>query len=269
MYYQRLAAVGGPAQAPTIVCEGGLAASRSYWAPFQQAVKGVASSVVYDRSGLGRSAPAAGSRRLAALARDLNDLLDHLGPGPFVLVGHSWGGPLVRLAAAERPDRIAGLMLVDPTDEACPLLLQPSTRRQERLGQYLSAALARLGLLGFAYRSLTAALPADAAADMRAEGYSLRALRTRARELEDIEGDLRSLLAGPPPLPDIPLTVVSAGRTSIGMPRRVRAQATASQLHRARQSPRGRHVVIPHADHMVPVTAPTELAEEATRLLGR
>ncbi|WP_406222456.1 hypothetical protein [Streptomyces decoyicus] len=51
------------------------------------------------------------------------------------------------------------------------------------------------------------------------------------------------------------------------MPRQVRGQATASHLYRAQQSSRGRHVVLPEADHMTPVTAPTALADEIVRML--
>ncbi|MFJ9407581.1 hypothetical protein [Streptomyces sp. NPDC101393] len=61
--------------------------------------------------------------------------------------------------------------------------------------------------------------------------------------------------------------MVSAGRPSVGMPRRVRAQATAAHLHRAPQSSHGRHVVVPEADHMLPVTGASALAEEIVRLL--
>ncbi|WP_432150899.1 alpha/beta fold hydrolase [Streptomyces sp. bgisy029] len=276
LYYQRLA---GPPTAPTVVFEGGLAAGRSYWAPVQAALAEVAPTVVYDRSGLGRSpaAPAGVSRRLPALADDLGDLLDHLdglgGPGraqgPYVLVGHSWGGPLVRLAAAARPARVAGLVLVDPSDEACELLFRPSMRRVERVGQVATVLLARLGLLGRAYRSLTAALPPDAAADMRAEGYTVAMTRTRGRELEDAAGDLRALLESPPGLAGLPVTVVSAGRVSPGMPKAVRERATVSHAYRARQSPHGRHVVLPDADHMVLTTSAAELAEEIRRSVLR
>ena len=73
-------------------------------------------AVVYDRSGLGRSPADPKSRTLHRLA---SDLLDHLGHGPFVLVAHSWGGPIVRVAAAASPGRVAGLVLVDQTDEGC------------------------------------------------------------------------------------------------------------------------------------------------------
>ncbi|MER6193036.1 alpha/beta hydrolase [Streptomyces cyaneofuscatus] len=268
LYYQRLAGPAGAESVPTVVFEGGLAAGRSYWAPVQAALADVAPTVVYDRSGLGRSpaAPAGVSRRLPALSDDLGDLLDHLGPaGPYVLVGHSWGGPLVRLAAAARPARVAGLVLVDPSDEACELLFRPAMRRAERVGQLATVALARLGLLGRAYRSLTAALPPDAAADMRAEGYTVAMTRTRGRELEDAAGDLRALLENPPGLAGLPVTVVSAGRVSPGMPKAVRERATVSHAYRARQSPHGRHVVLPEADHMVLTTSAAELAEEVRR----
>ncbi|WP_327217598.1 alpha/beta hydrolase [Streptomyces cyaneofuscatus] len=244
LYYQRLAGPAGAESVPTVVFEGGLAAGRSYWAPVQAALADVAPTVVYDRSGLGRSpaAPAGVSRRLPALSDDLGDLLDHLGPaGPYVLVGHSWGGPLVRLAAAARPARVAGLVLVDPSDEACELLFRPAMRRAERVGQLATVALARLGLLGRAYRSLTAALPEDAA------------------------GDLRALRENPPGLAGLPVTVVSAGRVSPGMPKAVRERATVSHAYRARQSPHGRHVVLLEADHMVLTTSAAELAEEVRR----
>ncbi|XQE79034.1 alpha/beta fold hydrolase [Streptomyces microflavus] len=270
LYYQRLAGPAAAETVPTVVFEGGLAAGRSYWAPVQAALTDVAPTVVYDRSGLGRSpaAPAGVSRRLHTLAEDLGDLLDHLGPeGPYVLVGHSWGGPLVRLAAASRPARVAGLVLVDPSDEACDLLFQPSMRRAERVGQLATVLMARLGLLGRAYRSLTAALPPDAAADMRAEGYTVAMTRTRGRELEDAAGDLRALLENPPGLAGLPVTVVSAGRTSVGMPESVRERATVSHPFRARQSPHGRHVVLSEADHMVLTASAAELAEEVRRLV--
>ncbi|MDX3591149.1 alpha/beta hydrolase [Streptomyces sp. ID03-2B] len=272
LYYQWLPGPAGADGRPTVVFEGGLAAGRSSWAGAQAGLAEVAPTVVYDRSGLGRSpaAPAGVSRRLDALADDLGDLLDHLervGPGgPFLLVGHSWGGPLVRLAAAAQPARVAGLVLVDPTDESCDLLFRPSMRRTERIGQLATVALARLGLLGRAYRSLTAALPPDAAADMRAEGYTVAMTRTRGRELEDTAGDLRALLENPPGLAGLPVTVVSAGRVSPGMPQSVRDRATASHAYRARQSPHGRHVVLPEADHMALTTSTAELAEEIRRL---
>ncbi|MGW0594332.1 alpha/beta fold hydrolase [Streptosporangium sp. NPDC002607] len=71
------------------------------------------------------------------------------GQGPFILVGHSAGGPIIRLAAAGRADRIAGLVLVDPTD----VLFAPAFRRLERTVIRANVLLARTRLLAWAYRT--------------------------------------------------------------------------------------------------------------------
>ncbi|MFE0026169.1 alpha/beta fold hydrolase [Amycolatopsis sp. NPDC059021] len=266
LFFMRLP--GPPdARVPTVVFEGGLAASRSYWAPVQAAVAEWAPAVVYDRSGLGRSAPDPRPRPVGRLAADLGELLDHLGPGPFVLAGHSWGGPIVRLAAGARPGRIAGLVLVDPSDESCDLLFRPALRRAEKIGQVVSSTLARAGLLGFAYRGLLAALPEDARRDMRAEGFTVGTLRTRAAELASVVPDLLALRENPPELPGIPVTVISGALTSPGMGGRVRDAATASHEYRATRSARGRHVHARESGHMVPATEPGLIAAEIRRLV--
>ena len=48
-------------------------------------------------------------------AADLLAVIDAVDPGtPWLLAGHSMGGAVSLLAAAARPDRVAGLVLVDP-----------------------------------------------------------------------------------------------------------------------------------------------------------
>ncbi|MDA3649878.1 alpha/beta hydrolase [Saccharopolyspora indica] len=257
----------GAPDAPTVVFESGLAASRSYWAPAQVAVADRAPTVVYDRSGLGRSAPDGHPRTLQRLAADLGDLLDHLGPGPFVLVGHSWGGPIVRIAAAANPARIAGLVLLDHTDEACDLFFHPSVRRAEKIGQAISSLLARLGLLAFAHRDLLAPLPDDAKAEMRAEGFTVGTIRTRAAELASVVADMTALRDDPLDPLDVPVTVISAGRTSTGMNARIRAALNASHEHRAEQHRLGRHVYAPNSGHLVPTGDPELVAAEIHRML--
>jgi pimeloyl-ACP methyl ester carboxylesterase len=51
-------------------------------------------------------------------AVDLDALLTASGePGPYVLVGHSLGGPIVRLYAGAHPTQVAGIVLVDALSE--------------------------------------------------------------------------------------------------------------------------------------------------------
>jgi pimeloyl-ACP methyl ester carboxylesterase len=47
-------------------------------------------------------------------------------PGPYVLVGHSWGGLIARLFASMYPDEVAGLVLVDSASEFLKSSLTPA-----------------------------------------------------------------------------------------------------------------------------------------------
>ena len=47
-------------------------------------------------------------------------------PGPYILVGHSWGGLIARLFASTYPDQVSGLVLVDPASEFLKSSLTPA-----------------------------------------------------------------------------------------------------------------------------------------------
>src|SRR4029079_11482376 len=85
-----------------------------------------------------------------ALANDLHTLLERAGvPGPYILVGHSSGGPYVRVFAARYPDEIAGMVLLDaqPPDAFTALPAYPGFYATFRTVATLSPSLARIGLL--------------------------------------------------------------------------------------------------------------------------
>jgi pimeloyl-ACP methyl ester carboxylesterase len=51
------------------------------------------------------------------VAADLHTLLDRAGEdGPFVLAGHSTGGSYAMTYAAQYPEQVAGMVLLDPSD---------------------------------------------------------------------------------------------------------------------------------------------------------
>lgn len=266
LFYQDLP---GPAEssAPVVVFESGLAASRSFWGLVQPRVAQWARAVVYDRSGLGRSPPAPRARTLGRMAADLNDLLDHLGPGPFVLLAHSGGGPIVRAAAAARSERIAGLVLVDPSDEASPIVFEKSFVRLEKAAHAMSWLLARVGLLQACYRKSVAPLPPDVREDLRREGFTMGVIRTRGSELAGLREAMEAFRKHPPVLSDIPVTVISGALTDFGMSQRIRDGANAAHRHRAAQSPQGRYVIAERSGHAVLLTEPDLVADEIRRLL--
>lgn len=258
----------GPAEGggATVVFEAGAAATRSSWALVQPLAGRFGRAVVYDRSGLGASPADPGGRDLDRMAADLVDVLDHFGDGPFVLVGHSAGGPLVRLAASRRPAAVAGLVLVDPTDEAADILFGRAFRRAERVMIAVNGALARVGALGLFFRWMVRAVPADVRADLEREAFAPGIIRTQADQCRTYLDDLARWRDHPPALGDIPVTVVSGGRPGDGMNTRIRAIANASHAHRAALSPSGRHIVAHESGHYVPITEPELLVAEIRRL---
>jgi pimeloyl-ACP methyl ester carboxylesterase len=251
---------------PVVVFEAGMGMSRNTWGALVPAVAYRTTAVVYDRSGLGRSPADPGRRDLARLTDDLLDLLDHLGPGPFVLVGHSWGGPIVRNAAAQIPDRIAGLVLVDQTDEGCDLFFSKGNERQLRWAPRFMPVLARLGVLRMFSRKLAAQLPEPWASGLRAEDGTPAAVKEQLAELRASTDDLRRLRDEPLDLPDVPVSIISGTRTGF-LERGLRGELVAAHRARADALPQGRHVTADQSSHYVPFTDPDLVVAEILRIV--
>jgi pimeloyl-ACP methyl ester carboxylesterase len=99
---------------PTVVLEAGAGLSRATWDPVWARLAQMTRVVRYDRAGLGASEAAPLPRTFQAMVADLHRLLAHAGiPGPYVLVGHSLGGLLVRLFAYQHPTAVAGMVMID------------------------------------------------------------------------------------------------------------------------------------------------------------
>ena len=102
----------------TIVFESGAGASLEAWIRVQPSVSKFAKTISYDRAGNGLSHRGEAPRDGLRIASELHTALQKAGATPpYILVGHSLGGPYVRLFAALYPDEVAALVLVDPTQE--------------------------------------------------------------------------------------------------------------------------------------------------------
>ena len=103
---------------PTVVVENGLGDFSFDWILVQDRVSRFTRICTYDRAGYAWSDPGPKPRTFSQLNLELRDALSKLGEqGPFLLVGHSYGGPVVRNFAAAYPHDVAGMVLVDAAFE--------------------------------------------------------------------------------------------------------------------------------------------------------
>jgi pimeloyl-ACP methyl ester carboxylesterase len=122
----------GEAGAPTVVMDSGLGGTVLDWQLVQPEVAKFARVCTYDRGGMGWSDPGAQPRTSRQITKELQTLLSDAGVrGPYVLVGHSFGGTNMQVYASRYPDEVAGMVLVDSAleDEEAVILtksLQPS-----------------------------------------------------------------------------------------------------------------------------------------------
>lgn len=178
----------------TVVLISGFGADSTAWSSIEPAVSGNARVCSYDRPGTGTSDAPTSTATFASQARDLHRLLVEVGePGPYIVVGHSFGGAAAVTFASEFKDDVSGLVLVDASPATWPSVLCavtadgsqgaemlldmcanafPAAGNPERLDVRAAfAAVAEITTLGSLPTAvITAAerdLPADLAADER------------------------------------------------------------------------------------------------------
>jgi pimeloyl-ACP methyl ester carboxylesterase len=103
---------------PTVLLESGLGDPSVIWALVQPAVSTFTRVCSYDRGGYAWSEPGARPRTFSQIALELHTALDRLHvTSPYVLVGQSYGGLLVRGFAAQYRSEVVGMVLVDAVHE--------------------------------------------------------------------------------------------------------------------------------------------------------
>jgi pimeloyl-ACP methyl ester carboxylesterase len=99
---------------PTVILEAGNGDFSVEWSLVQPGVSKFARVCSYDRGGDGWSELGPHPRTFRQIVYELHTLLDKAGvKSPFVLVGHSYGGALVRLYASTYPEQVVGMVLVE------------------------------------------------------------------------------------------------------------------------------------------------------------
>ncbi len=258
------------AGSPTVILEAGGLGGADQWRAVQPPLAALTRTCAYDRLGVGFSARARGERDGARLADELHQLLARAGEKPpYLMVGHSVGGRVVRLYAAAHPDEVRGLVLVDSPPDGL-LASLPRTAARMRRAARLGRVLVRLGFLRLAD-------------PFHLDGTPAFALTYRGAFFDTVDGILdawartdEELLAAPPP-PDLPTVVITHGRpgdfAGPDMIDPAEAEAAervwqAGERALAARSTRGRLVVAERSGHAVPLEQPELIIEAVRNLLA-
>ena len=143
---------------PTVIFEAGIAATNLNWYHIQETVSRFTGTASYDRSGLGWSSPSRTARTPGNIVEELHAMLHSAGiKPPYILVGHSFGGLVMRRYAQVYPEDVVSVLLVDPMrcEEWPPL--NPGKQAEIDRGKKLSGfavPIARFGLARLAITSL-------------------------------------------------------------------------------------------------------------------
>ncbi|MCI0348227.1 MAG: alpha/beta hydrolase [Acidobacteriales bacterium] len=277
---------------PVVVLDSGIAASSLSWVGIQAALSQCTTVCSYDRAGFAWSGSSPGPRTPHVLARELHAMLTNANlQSPYVLVGHSFGGLIVRAFAAQFPGDTAGLVLVDALSHR--EWLQPTDQQKRmlqggvlfsRIGVVLAAfgvvrlCLALLAggsrkapqavLKGFG-KGATALvtrivgevtkLPREVLPAIRAHWSRPKSFATMARYLAALPASSAEF-SDARPLPDVPLIVLSA---------QCAGQPLEAQKELASLSSQGEHRMIPDCGHWVHLDRPDAVIQAVKEVLER
>jgi pimeloyl-ACP methyl ester carboxylesterase len=228
---------------PAVVLVGGLGDALDTWTQITPSVAQFSTVVAYSRGGLGRSEPGPSHHTAKDSVIELHALLTRLNvKPPYVLVGGSYGGILVRLYTSLYRDDVAGLVFVDASHEE-------QVQRYGRLDpQYPEQFRA----------SFEEKIRKDKGAEVDEDRESMRIQAAGAVE-------------GMKPLPDLPIAVLTSMKVNPS-PQYVNQTAQGYEAWRAmhdewfRRSGNGLHIVTARSGHHIQDDEP-QLVIEAIRFV--
>jgi pimeloyl-ACP methyl ester carboxylesterase len=281
----------------TVILDIGTGLARE-WQLVQPEVAKVTRVCSYDRAGSGWSEPGPEPRTSTQIATELKALLDAAGEqGPYILVGHSIAGLHARAFAGKFPQDVAGMVLVDGASEEDAHLQLPEAvqKRQDRQAM-VNTILTPIGI----HLGIERLLVAGGWADRRKilePNWNVDAFRLspeaveelfyfdrRASHRRELESENALFYESARQIPargavgDKPLIVLTAGKPVpvpfLHDPLITKPEEGAKvwidelQVALVRLSTRGRQIIVPDSDHMIPFERPDAVVSAIREVLA-
>ena len=280
---------------PAVIMDAALGGSSISWTLVQPEISKLTRVCSYDRAGFGWSDAGPMPRTAARVAAELRTLLTKADvPPPYILVGHSFGGLVMRVFAARYRADVAALILVDPAhpedwvtpapkerlkiERGIRLCRVGSSAARSGLARFVAAVanfgafglallLARIisrgglskedqGILAPAWR-----LPREARKPLRRFWTQPKFFDALGSQIEFIcQSAAETLEAGANAYGDLPLVTISS--TDPG-DYRLRQQEALARL-----STRGRHIVASNSGHWIPLEEPQLVIDVITETIA-
>ncbi len=274
---------------PTVILDSGLGVPALGWKFVQDEVARFAHVCSYDRAGYGWSSEGPLPRTSLEIAKELHALLAAAGEkGPFVMVGHSFGGFNVRVYTGQYPHDVVGMVLVDASHEdqdkrtppAMRSLLKPPADIELRFANVLHYLGVTRALEG---EPDAGKLPREFIQQLSAVQRSAKFNTAVVKELQSFAASAEQVRAAGN-LGDRPLIVLTAGKadSAIGMSPGI-TQKDLDDMHRIwtdelqvsemHLSTRGKRVIVADSGHLIPFERPdsitTAIREVCEAVRGR
>jgi pimeloyl-ACP methyl ester carboxylesterase len=261
---------------PTVVLDTGLGVPAVGWNPVQTEVAKFTRVCSYDRAGYGWSGATSLPRTSNEIVKELHALLEAANEkGPYILVGHSFGGFNVRVYNGQYPKDVEGMVLVDASHEdqndRMPPAIQAFMKKsieQLKRQQMLAPLLIRFGVARFAQRN-----QGEAPGVSKEFGKEMLYLQLQPKFIDASASEMSSFaesaneVRAAGNLGDKPLVVLTAGKSAdasqlpAGFPKKEfddfhEVWVNDLQVKEAHLSTRGERIMVPDSDHMIPFERP-------------
>lgn len=263
---------------PTVIVETGIWDCLESWQLVQSEIAKETRIITYDRPGYGFSEPSRYRRTFDTMASDLEVLLERIeAKPPYILVGHSMGGPIARYFQSRHSMKVAGIVLVDACNQKIAEFTKSTLFKVGCKAASLFSSFGAVRLVNWLFPLATKNpewTPTMQKTYNACHRAKASAFTTCLREWAGCEESFKLLNEYARSLADIPVTVISR---DLDMPQRPGMSATAirkekhdqKQLNRdhLEDAPHAKLVIAKGSGHLVQLDKPDIVIAEIKEML--